>query len=105
MWTLTVRSPDTKPTEYLLKPGLNSIGRRQDNDISIADEAASRQHAQISLDEKNNAITIRDLGSRNGTFINRRRLTEKFDFQLSANDVVRIGTYEIMVTQAADTGE
>jgi len=101
MWTLTVRSPDSKPLEYLLKPGMNSLGRRQDNDVVIADEAASRQHAQIFLDQKNNAITIRDLGSRNGTFINRRRLTEKFDFQLSANDVVRIGLYEILVTQQA----
>ena len=105
MWTLTVRSPDTKPTEYPLKPGVNSIGRRQDNDISIADEAASRQHAQIFLDEKSNAITIRDLGSRNGTFINRRRLTEKFDFKLNPNDVVRIGLFEMLVTVQAAAEE
>ena len=101
MWALTVRSPDSKPVEYLLKPGSNSLGRRQGNDVTISDEAASRQHAQIHLDEKNNAVTIRDLGSRNGTFINRRRLTEKFDFKLNANDVVRIGLYEILITQQA----
>lgn len=105
MWTLTVRSPDIKPLEYLLKPGLNSIGRRQDNDIIIADEAASRQHAQIHLDVKTNTITIRDLGSRNGTFINRRRLTEKFDFKLNPNDVVRIGLYEILVVLRATAEE
>ncbi len=105
MWILTVRSADTKPAEYLIKPGVNNLGRRQDNDIVIADEAASRQHAQIHLDEATNSLTVRDLGSRNGTFINRRRLTEKFDFRLNPNDVLRIGTYEIMVTQAADTGE
>ena len=98
MWTLTVRSPDTKPLEYVLKPGMNSLGRRQGNDVVIADEAASRQHAQISLDENGNSVTIRDLGSRNGTFINRHRLTERFDFKLHPNDVVRIGLYEIMVT-------
>lgn len=103
MWNLTVRSPDTKPTEYLLKPGANSIGRRQDNDIVIADEAASRQHAQVFLDEALNTVTIRDLGSRNGTFINRRRLTEKFDFKLSPNDVVRIGLYEMLITLQAET--
>jgi adenylate cyclase len=99
MWTLTVRSPDTKPTEYILKPQNNTIGRRQDNDIVIADEAASRQHALIHFDEVTNAVTIRDLGSRNGTFINRRRLTENFDFKLNPNDVVRIGLYEILITQ------
>jgi len=105
MWTLTVRSPDSKPSEYLLKPGINSLGRRQDNDILISDEAASRLHAQIFLDENSDTLTIRDLGSRNGTFINRRRLTESFDFKLSPNDVVRIGLYELLVTQRTPSRE
>lgn len=105
MWTLTVRSPDSKPTEYILKPGSNTIGRRQDNDILIGDEAASRQHAQIHLDSETNTITIRDQGSRNGTYINRRRITENFDFKLSTNDVVRIGLYEILITQQALSAE
>ena len=102
MWTLTVRSPDTRPVEYILKPGHNNIGRRENNDIVIADEAASRQHAKVFFDEKTNSVTIRDLGSRNGTFINRRRLTEKFDFKLNPNDVVRIGLYEILLTVQAE---
>jgi adenylate cyclase len=102
MWTLTVRSTDSKPTEYLLKPGLNSVGRRQDNNIIIADEAASRQHAEIHFDEATNTVTIRDMGSRNGTFINRRKLTEKHDFKLSPNDVVRIGLYEIMIVLSTE---
>lgn len=105
MWTLTVRSPDTKPVEYLLKPGINSIGRRQDNDVVISDEAASRQHAQLHLDETTNSVTIRDLGSRNGTFINRRRLTENHDFKLNPNDVVRIGLFEILVVLQATAEE
>lgn len=104
MWTLTVRSVDAKPTEYLIKPGTNTIGRRQDNDIVIDDEAASRKHAQIHLDESTDSLTVRDLGSRNGTFINRRRLTENFAFKLAPNDILRIGTYEIMVNQPADLG-
>jgi class 3 adenylate cyclase/pSer/pThr/pTyr-binding forkhead associated (FHA) protein len=103
MWTLTVRSPDTKPIDHQLKPGANSVGRRQDNDIVIADEAASRQHAVFHLDEQTNSVTIRDLGSRNGTYINRRKLTVKLDFKLNANDVVRIGMYEILVTLKGTT--
>jgi pSer/pThr/pTyr-binding forkhead associated (FHA) protein len=103
MWTLTVRSPDTKPIDHQLKPGANSVGRRQDNDIVIADEAASRQHAIFFLDEQLNSVTLRDLGSRNGTYINRRKLTVKLDFKLNANDVVRIGMYEILVTLKGTT--
>ncbi len=103
MWTLTVRSPDTKPIDHQLKPGANSVGRRQDNDIVIADEAASRQHAVFHLDQQTNSVTIRDMGSRNGTYINRRKLTVKHDFKLNANDVVRIGLYEILVTSKGTT--
>lgn len=105
MWTLTVRSPDTKPVEYLLKDGVNSLGRRQDNDVIIADEAASRQHAEFHLDEGTNSVTVRDLNSRNGTFVNRRKLTPKFDFKLNPNDVVRIGLYEILITVKAPAEE
>ncbi|MQC26278.1 MAG: FHA domain-containing protein [Chloroflexi bacterium] len=105
MWSLTVRSPDSKPNEYLLKPGANNLGRRKGNDIVIADEAASRLHAQLHLDDKTNSITIRDLGSRNGTFINRRRLTAKHDFRLAPNDVVRIGMYEILLSIREEPGE
>lgn len=103
MWTLTVRSPDSKPLEHSLVAGVNSVGRREDNDIVIADEAASRQHAVFHLDQQTNSVTIRDLGSRNGTYINRRKLTEKLDFKLNPNDVVRIGQYEILVMLKATT--
>lgn len=102
MWILTVRSPDSKPSEYVLKPNTNTIGRKEDNDIVVADEAASRSHAEIYLDAKTNAVTIRDLGSKNGTFINRRRLTEGHDYQLTQNDVIRIGMYEILLTLQED---
>ena len=95
MWILTVRSPNNKPREFLLKPEENTIGRRKDNDIVISEEAASRQHAQIYLDTRTNSVTVRDLGSKNGTFVNRRRLGEKHDFKLNPNDVLRIGSYEL----------
>jgi adenylate cyclase len=103
MWTLTVRAPDARPLEYRLKPGLSTIGRRSNNHVVVADEAASRQHAQLNLDPSTNSITIRDLGSKNGTFVNRRRITEKHDVRLAANDVVRIGMHELLLSyQAAE---
>lgn len=98
MWTLTLRAPDAKPLEYGLKPGITSIGRRSNNTVVIADEAASRQHAQINLDPTTNSLTIRDLGSTNGTFVNRQRITAKQDVRLALNDVIRIGMYELLLT-------
>ena len=98
MWILTLRSPDSKPKEYQLNPGANTIGRRRVNDIVLSDEAASRQHAQIHLDKVTNSVTIRDLGSKNGTFINRRRLSANHDFKLNPDDVLRIGSHEILLS-------
>lgn len=45
-----------------------SIGRIQDNDITIADPAVSRLHAVINIQGRN--VTLVDANSRNGTTVN-----------------------------------
>lgn len=49
------------------------LGRGDSNEIQIKDDAASRRHAQIGLTPR--GVIISDLGSRNGTFVNKRRVT------------------------------
>ena len=44
------------------------IGREPDCDIIIPDRQVSRYHARLTPDE--NGITLEDLGSKNGTFVN-----------------------------------
>ncbi len=89
-WTLTIRSADGEPREYVLKPGKNSIGRSATNDIIINDSSASRQHAEINFDANTNIVTLIDLNSTNGTFVNRNRL--EHPYRLGTNDIIRIGT-------------
>jgi DNA-binding NtrC family response regulator len=50
------------------------IGRDPDNDWVLADSHASRRH--VSLQPVGEGVRIRDLGSRNGTFINGVRIVE-----------------------------
>ncbi|MEQ1824794.1 MAG: sigma 54-interacting transcriptional regulator [Pirellula sp.] len=50
------------------------IGRASSNEIPVADERSSRRHAEIFFDE--GAWKVRDLGSRNGTFVDGQRLSE-----------------------------
>lgn len=102
MWVLTLHAPDIKPADYVLHAGRTSIGRRLDNDVVIPDDAASRLHAELYLDEEANTLTIRDLGSKNGTYVNRRRLVENDEFKLEPNDVIRIGIVEIALTHKPD---
>lgn len=44
------------------------VGRGEDVDLRIADDGMSREHAEILLDGQR--VTIRDLGSTNGTYCN-----------------------------------
>ena len=53
--------------EILLQPGLNRLGRVEDNDFQINDNSVSSHHCQIEV--KEGVITVWDLDSTNGTFI------------------------------------
>ena len=88
-WTLTLRSPGGTSGEYQLKPGKNTIGREPDNDIVVYDTSASRYHAEITYQPQLEFLTIRDLGSTNGTYVNRELLIGST--HLGHNDTFRIG--------------
>lgn len=53
---------------------LIKIGRDFDNDVCLDDFSVSRHHAEIEqIDDK---YIIRDLGSKNGTYVNQQHLLE-----------------------------
>lgn len=64
-----------------------SIGRGEDNDFSIPIAEVSRHHALLTQDE--NGFMIKDLGSTNGTFIDRKKIGGKY--LLSEGDVIMLG--------------
>lgn len=49
------------------------LGRDGSATIPLADEAISRRHAQIAITD--NRVSVADLGSTNGTFVNGARIT------------------------------
>ena len=63
-----------------------SIGRSRSNNIHLADERASRQHARIDLQW--GTFVLIDLDSANGTFVNGQRIQRHV---LRSGDEVRIG--------------
>lgn len=89
IWFLIIRSSDEELQEYTLKPGRNTLGRNPDNDIILFDNASSTSHAEIYYNKSKDTITIRDLESTNGTFVNGKRI---FHTQpLQHEDQIRIG--------------
>ena len=97
MWIVTIRSAQDEPYEYVLKPGRITIGRKADNDITIPEESASRRHAELAMNAEAMAVVLRDLGSTNGTFLNRERVTEPR--RLASGDEIRIGQHVLSVDQ------
>lgn len=72
---------------FRLQPGRTAtIGRASTNQIVIKDERASRCHAEVFLTQ--NEWTLRDLDSRNGTFVKGVRI--RGDYSLQPGDIVRI---------------
>jgi adenylate cyclase len=83
-----IYSPNTpKEQKYSLEFGLNTIGRDISNSISIVEPCLSRHHAEIFIDK--NHITLRDLNSTNGTFINGIKIKQG---NLASGDWIKCGT-------------
>jgi class 3 adenylate cyclase len=103
MWNLIVHIPDSFPKPYELENGKTTIGRAVTNDVVVEDGAASRHHAEIWADEAGEKISIVDLGSTNGTFVNHERISG--ECPLKASDVIRIGQVIINIIWPGDEQE
>jgi pSer/pThr/pTyr-binding forkhead associated (FHA) protein len=57
-----------------LEPGRHTLGRDPTCDIVLTEVSISRRHAELRVDGR--IVHIRDLNSRNGTFVNGQRIDE-----------------------------
>jgi FHA domain/zinc-ribbon domain len=88
---LVVRSGGGRAGEtFFPKNDSSLIGRSPECDIFLDDVTVSRKHAELT--HASHRWTIRDLGSLNGTFVNRKRI-ETAD--LEDDDEVQIGKYRL----------
>jgi pSer/pThr/pTyr-binding forkhead associated (FHA) protein len=71
-----------------------SIGRRPDSEVFLDDVTVSRDHALIV--ERNGAFHLDDLGSLNGTYVNRSRIESH---RLSDGDELQVGKYKLTFLQ------
>jgi hypothetical protein len=87
--------------EYALAEGQEIvIGRSSELDMVLVEEMVSRKHARIALTE--GVISIADLGSTNGTFVNGEKVDEG---TLKEGDRVLIGTNILKVISLAQDGD
>lgn len=76
-----------------------TIGRSPTNNIFVRDKNVSRVHCQIVVTE--GVVTLTDLQSTNGTFVNNDRVTE---CSLKSKDEVRVGTTLLQLEEIDEKG-
>jgi transcriptional regulator with PAS, ATPase and Fis domain len=77
-----------RPASTLMKAGAKVVGRDASCDTVLEGTEISRRHAELRVDGP--LLTVRDLDSRNGLFVNGARKT---DAPLGLGDVVRCGEW------------
>jgi hypothetical protein len=71
-----------------------TIGRRPDSDVFLDDVTVSRDHALLV--RRGGEIHLDDLGSLNGTYVNRRRIESH---KLADGDELQVGKYKLTFLQ------
>ena len=88
---LVVKRGPNAGSRFLLDSDLTTAGRHPESDIFLDDVTVSRRHAEFYRHPR--GFTVRDVGSLNGTYVNRERIEEA---DLSDGDEVQVGKFRLM---------
>jgi len=94
MIILKVISDQGQSRIFRIDKNLISLGRSSAADIVIDDKKASRNHARIIA--AGGVYKIEDLGSRNGIFVNGKKISQKQ--KVGIGDSIKIGNTQITIS-------
>ncbi|HLB61566.1 MAG TPA: FHA domain-containing protein [Actinomycetota bacterium] len=83
------RGPNAGST-FLIGNDVTTAGRNPESDVFLDDVTVSRKHAEIV--RRGQEFFVRDVGSLNGTYVNRERVEET---KLAAGDEIQIGRFRL----------
>jgi hypothetical protein len=93
---LVIASGRDAGTRIQLEKEITTTGRHEESDLLLDDVSVSRHHA-IFTRTASGRITLRDLNSLNGTYVNGTRVEET---TLHSADEVQIGKYKLVFWEA-----
>lgn len=92
------RGPGWEPgTQFILKADVTELGRHPECGIVLDHATVSRRHAEIR--REGSTFTLRDLGSLNGTYLNRGAIDSA---ELGDGDEIWIGTFRLVFRAASE---
>lgn len=89
---LVVKKGPEAGTKFSVDKEVTTCGRDATNDLFLDDVTVSRQHAEIRREDS--GFSIKDVGSLNGTFVNRERVESS---QLANADEIQIGKFKLII--------
>jgi pSer/pThr/pTyr-binding forkhead associated (FHA) protein len=89
---LLVKRGPNAGSRFLLDSDLTTVGRHSDSDIFLDDVTVSRRHAEFY--RRGTGFVVRDVGSLNGTYVNRERIEE---IALGGGDEVQVGKFRLVL--------
>lgn len=92
MASLIRQSGDDPGDVIELKPGVNRFGAGGDCDFIVDSSSVSKAHCDLLVDEM--GITVRDLDSLNGTFVNENPVAES---RVLVGQTIRLGDVRLLV--------
>ncbi|MHB8329707.1 MAG: FHA domain-containing protein [Acidimicrobiales bacterium] len=98
MGLLVVKRGPNAGARFVLESEVTRAGRHPESDIFLDDITVSRRHAEFAH-SSSGGNAVRDVGSLNGTYVNRERIEEAV---LSSGDEVQIGKFKLVYLAAAD---
>ena len=94
VYKLIVRTGQQAGRSWRVVPGDTRIGRHPYNDIALDHITVSRSHCLLTLDAT--GLTLTDLGSTNGTYVNGRRAAST---TILAGDELMIGMFRLLLAR------
>ena len=92
---LLVKRGPNAGARFVLDAEVTRAGRHPESDIFLDDITVSRRHAEFQ--RTNGQYRLRDVGSLNGTYVNRERIEEA---ALSSGDEVQVGKFKLVFLAA-----
>jgi pSer/pThr/pTyr-binding forkhead associated (FHA) protein/ribosomal protein L40E len=89
---LVVRRGPNAGSRFLLDKAVTTAGRHPDSDIFLDDVTVSRRHAEFRREGA--TFSVRDVGSLNGTYVNRERIDA---VDLAGGDEVQVGKFRLVL--------
>ncbi len=97
-----IKNGDGRARRFPLEKFRLSIGRSPEDDICLSEgSGVSRNHASVLV--LDGEVVIEDLGSRNGTYVNRKLIRGSRQTTLKFGDVIAIGRYRLKLVDEAAT--